>query len=112
MKIVLGHHPLDWLDDGDAQQIRVILGKHSAFYLHGHLHANEARYDDGGQGTYLGIRCGSAFQGRPDDKPPWVNGLLWAEIDLHNETIALQAFHWLASLGHELIKGIPIFGEQ
>jgi hypothetical protein len=96
LKIVLAHHPLDWIEDNQAQQMRVLLGKHSALYLHGHLHANEGRYDDGGQGAFLGIRCGSAFQGRPDDKPPWVNGLLWADVDLDRELIELQPFHWSA----------------
>jgi len=26
LKIVLGHHPLDWLEDDQAQQLRVLLG--------------------------------------------------------------------------------------
>jgi len=96
LKIVLGHHPLNWLEDEQAQQLSLIFGKHSVLYLHGHLHVNDSRYDDGGKGQFLGIRCGSAFQGRADDKPPSVNGLLWADVDLENGRIELQPFHWSA----------------
>jgi hypothetical protein len=94
LKIVLGHHPLSWLQDDHAQRMRVILGKYSAIYLHGHLHANQARFDDGGHGAFLGIRCGSAFQGRPDDKPFWINGLLWAEVDFDRKVVELEPLHW------------------
>lgn len=96
LKIVLGHHPLDWLEDSDAGQMRTILAKNNAIYLSGHLHANEARYDQGSQGFYLAIRSGAAFQGRPDDQPKWVNGLLWAEADLDRAILALMPFHWSA----------------
>jgi tetratricopeptide (TPR) repeat protein/predicted MPP superfamily phosphohydrolase len=94
LNIVLGHHPLDWLEDGQAQSMRVILGKHKAIYLHGHLHENDTRYDDGGQGSFLTVRCGCAFQGRPDDKVKWVNGLLWGEIDFDEKLLILQPFQW------------------
>jgi Calcineurin-like phosphoesterase len=94
LKVVLGHHPLSWMQDDDEQRVRVILGKYSALYLHGHLHANEARYDDGGQGAFLGIRCGSAFQGRPGDKPTRINGLLWAEVNFDHKAISPEPFHW------------------
>ncbi|HEY8097420.1 MAG TPA: metallophosphoesterase [Methylobacter sp.] len=99
LKIVLGHHPIDWLDDGQAQMIRVLLGKHSCLYLHGHLHENDARYDDGGRGEFLAIRCGSAFQGRADDKPRWINGLMWAEANIDERKIEIRPFHW--SVQHE-----------
>ena len=94
LRIVLGHHPLDWLEDSQAQSMRIILGKHNAIYLHGHLHENDTRYDDGGQGAFLTVRCGSAFQGRPDDKVKWVNGLLWGEIDFDERQVILKPFQW------------------
>jgi hypothetical protein len=67
---VLGHHPLNWLDDEHAQQLSVLFGQHSVLYLHGHLHANDSRYEDGGKGEFLGIRCGSAFQDQMIGRPP------------------------------------------
>lgn len=94
LKVVLGHHPLDWLDDAHAKKMRGLLGKHSCLYLHGHLHANEGRYEDGGQGEFLTIRCGSAFQGRPEDKEKWINGLMWAEVKLQEGFIELTPLHW------------------
>ncbi|MFZ2104536.1 MAG: metallophosphoesterase [Roseiarcus sp.] len=100
LKIVLGHHPMDWLEDSHAQRMRVILGKHSTIYLHGHLHENDVRYDDGGQGAFLAIRCGAAFQGRPDDKVKWVNGLLWGEVDFEDQLVNLRPMQW-SSKDHE-----------
>jgi predicted phosphodiesterase len=94
LTIVLGHHPIDWINDQHAQSMRLILGKHSAIYLCGHLHANDARYDDGGEGSFLAIRSGAAFQGRPEDKPPSVNGLLWGEVDFEEKAVRLEPFHW------------------
>ncbi len=83
LKIVLGHHPIDWFSDIDAGHIRTILARHHAIYLHGHLHENDAHYEDGGgQNSFLGLRCGSAFQGRPDDIPKWVNGFQRVEVDI------------------------------
>jgi hypothetical protein len=94
LKIVLGHHPLGWMFDEHAERIASILGKHSALYLHGHLHANEARYDEGAHGTFLAIRCGSAFQGRSDDNPRWVNGMMWGEANLETNSVELEPLHW------------------
>jgi calcineurin-like phosphoesterase family protein len=96
IKIFLGHHPVDWMEDSHAQQMRIILGKNNAIYLHGHLHVNDVRFDDGGRGNFLGIRCGSAFQGRSEDNPQWVNGLLWAEANLTEGHLDLQPLYWFA----------------
>jgi hypothetical protein len=94
LTIVLGHHPLDWINDQQAQSMRLILGEYSAINLCGHLHTNDARYDDGGKGSFLAIRSGAAFQGRPEDKPSSVNGLLWGEVDFEEKAVRLEPFHW------------------
>jgi hypothetical protein len=94
IKIVLGHHPFGWLDDKEAQRIRTILARHNAIYLAGHLHEDDAHYEDGGAGAFLTLRSGSAFQGRTEDKPKWVNGFQWAEIYIDRREVLVQAFHW------------------
>ena len=94
LKIVLGHHPLDWFSDGEANQVRTYFAKHHVIYLHGHLHEHDARFDDGGTGLFLCVRCGSAFQGRTEDKPKWVNGLMWGEADYENRIVLLQPLQW------------------
>jgi hypothetical protein len=94
VRIVLGHHPLHWLTDHDAQQIRAILGKFNAIYLHGHLHRNDVRYDDGGSNLFLTIQSGAAFQGRAEDNPQHVSGLVWAELTVEDKIVSLQPQHW------------------
>jgi predicted MPP superfamily phosphohydrolase len=93
-KIVLGHHPLHWLADSDAQQIKAILGKYRAIYLHGHLHKNDARQEDGGNGLFLSIQSGAAFQGRAEDSPQLISGIVWAELDTEKGSVLLQPQHW------------------
>jgi hypothetical protein len=55
------------------------------------------KIEDGGRGLFLSIQAGAAFQGRNEDRPRWINGLVWAELDLSNHTVALQPNHWSAS---------------
>jgi hypothetical protein len=93
-KIVLGHHPLHWLSDGDAQQIRAILSANNAVYLHGHLHQNDVRYDDSGSGLFLSIQSGAAFQGRAEDNPQHVSGLVWAVLDTEQQVLRAKPQHW------------------
>ncbi len=97
LKIVLGHHPLDWFADTEAANIRTILSRHHAIYLHGHLHEDDAHYESGGGlSNFLALRCGSAFQGRPEDIPKWVNGFQRAGINIQSGEILVQALYWSA----------------
>jgi hypothetical protein len=97
IKIVLGHHPMNWLHDDAARMAQNLLGKHRCIYLHGHLHENNARFEDGGSGLFLAIQSGAAFQGRSEDQPRWVNGLVWAELDTESNVLRLQPNNWSAT---------------
>ena len=92
-KIVLGHHPIDWLRDEHVPAIRATLGRHSALYLHGHLHKNRASPEDGAGNGFLTIQCGAGFQNR-SIREEWVNGLLWAELHRQNAILRLQPLKW------------------
>jgi predicted MPP superfamily phosphohydrolase len=92
VRIVLGHHPLDWLYDKHLASIRALLGSYHAIYLHGHLHQGAAQREDGAGRDFLAIQAGACFQGRDGDI--WINGLLWGELDLQEEEIRLQPRHW------------------
>ncbi len=91
--IVLGHHPLDWIEQKESRAIQSILGNHHAIYLHGHLHDNwvEPRY--GGEGGFLSIQSRAAFQARDGDGE-FQNGLLWGRANLDRGNLELQAFKW------------------
>jgi hypothetical protein len=105
LKIVLGHHPLDWLEDQQANSVRTILGNNNAIYLHGHLHEHETRFEDGGSGLFLCIRCGSSFQGRSEDKPKWINGLMWGDINIEQKRLLVQPLHWSSAHAEWKISG-------
>jgi 3',5'-cyclic AMP phosphodiesterase CpdA len=92
IKFVLGHHPIDWFYDDHAEQIRLILAEYNAIYLHGHLHRNRVRIEDGYNFGFLSIQAGAAFQARDDDE--WVNGLIWGELDAGSCSIRLQPRRW------------------
>ena len=88
-KILLGHHPLDWLIAEDREPLMKVLGDHHAVYLHGHLHKAKARTQFFRTAEHLTIRTGAGFQAHGDDI--WVNGVLWGEIDWHNNSVRVQA---------------------
>jgi hypothetical protein len=92
--IVLGHHPIDWCLDDETETFRRILGQYNALYLHGHLHKTRSMPEDGAARGFLTIQCGAAFQIRDRVKEPWVNGLLWGELDLEKRQVRLQPRHW------------------
>ena len=92
VRIVLGHHPLDWLHDDDLESISALLGEYHALYLHGHLHRNQGQRIYGAGQSFLAVQAGACFQAR--DGEPWINGLLWAELDLDHHELRLQPRDW------------------
>ncbi len=92
VKIVLGHHPLDWFHPDDLPGIRALFGKCRVIYLHGHLHENSSRFDEGAGRFFLNVQSGAAFQAREHDR--WVNGLLWGEWDIAEQCLELAPYCW------------------
>ena len=92
IKIVLGHHPLDWLSPEHRRQIEALFGKNSVIYLHGHLHEAWVAPQYGSGQPFLSIQSGAAFQAR--EHSAYKNGLLWASLDLKSEIITLQPRSW------------------
>lgn len=97
VRIVLGHHPIDWFVKEDGDRIRQAFGRCGVLYLHGHLHEACARAEENSAGKgFLNIQAGAAFQARDDDPRDWKNGLLWGEVDLEQQQLRLQPRHWSA----------------
>lgn len=74
LRIVLGHHPIDWFIPSWQKPIKSLLGQHHVLYLHGHLHDAWAEPSYGGDQGYLAIQAGAGFQAREGEEP-WRNGL-------------------------------------
>ena len=93
LRIVVGHHPLDWLLPAEQKPIKSLFGQNAVIYLHGHLHEEWAEPTYGGGHQFLAIQSGAAFQAREREK--WRNGLVWAEADLDVGELRLQARRWI-----------------
>ena len=93
LRIVLGHHPVDWFIPTQQKSIKSLLGKSHVLYLHGHLHDAWAEPSYGGGQSYLAIQTGAGFQAREGE--PWRNGVVWGEAGLHAGEIKLQPWRWI-----------------
>jgi hypothetical protein len=93
LRIVLGHHPIDWFIPSQQKPVKSLLGQHHVLYLHGHLHDAWAEPTYGGGHSYLAIQSGAGFQAREGE--PWRNGLVWGEADLTAGVIRLQPWRWI-----------------
>ncbi|TXT36657.1 MAG: metallophosphoesterase [Comamonadaceae bacterium] len=94
LRIVLGHHPVDWFIPALQKSIKSLLGQSHVLYLHGHLHDAWAEPSYGGGQSYLAIQTGAGFQAHEGE--PWRNGLVWGEADLHAAEVRLQPWRWVS----------------
>jgi hypothetical protein len=94
LRIVLGHHPLDWFGPDERRRISALLGKAGVVYLHGHMHTAWSEPAYGGGHGFLAVQCGAGFQAREGEI--WKNGILWGEIDLERNVLRLQPREWSA----------------
>ena len=92
LKIVLGHHPLDWFIESEIKPIASLFGKNNIVYLHGHLHKNALSAQYGAGHPFLTIQTGAAFQAREDEI--WIDRLLWCELDFPERLIRIEPRQW------------------
>jgi len=92
IKIVLGHHPVDWFLDTELEPVRALLGRHTALYLHGHMHKPLGKYVEGAGYPFLALQSGASFQARENEV--WVNRFLWCELDLTTCELSIEPLQW------------------
>jgi hypothetical protein len=92
LRIVLGHHPLDWFRDQEINAVRARFGQHNVLYLHGHMHRTHSRYEEGGGYPFLALQAGASFQAREDEL--WVNRILWCSLDLERRELSVEPLSW------------------
>jgi predicted MPP superfamily phosphohydrolase len=63
-KLVLGHHPLDWLSEKSRAEIEGVLQAEAVAYLHGHMHDAQPRFVRGLRGPCFHAQSGALFMGR------------------------------------------------
>lgn len=92
IKILLGHHPLDWFKSSDKKAIESILSDNKIIYLHGHLHESRVQPLSIGMGTFLQVQAGASFQVPEHSSAKWKNSFLMAELD--SKQLRLQPRYW------------------
>jgi len=90
--IVLGHHPLDWLDRSHRDAIKTLLSQYNALYLHGHMHAAWGKPEYVNGSSFMAIQAGASFQA--PEGMPWKNSLLWGYINFENKYLELKPYEW------------------
>lgn len=92
IKIVLGHHPIDWLAPSHVEAFKSLLSSCNAIYMHGHMHNAWGRPEYANGSSFMTIQAGASFQAAEGEK--WKNSLLWGELDFDAKHISLQPFAW------------------
>ena len=92
LRVVLGHHPIEWFQEEERTSIERLFREHRVVYLHGHLHKNEAGWKGWPGNEFLTVQAGAAFQAREDGK--WKNRILYAEADLLAGKLWVEPFTW------------------
>lgn len=98
--LVLGHHPLSWLQEADQKRLSALLGKRNALYFSGHVYKGQGkRYEGAGEGFWA-FGAGAAFHAR--EHPLWVNGFQWyalaptlGELHVHPRNWNADHLEWV-----------------
>lgn len=92
LKIVLGHHPIDWYIPEEHKPISALFSRHNVIYLHGHGHQSSARILEGAGNSFLSVQSGSAFQERENEQ--LTNGFILSEYDTSKGNIYFEPYKW------------------
>lgn len=46
LKLVIGHHPVDWFLDDEIEPIGALFAREGVTYLHGHLHRSRSKFEN------------------------------------------------------------------
>lgn len=90
-KLVLGHHPLDWLAPQERNDICTLLARHKAIYLHGHMHTNSGKLMAAVENGFLTLQSGAAFQTRNEI---YYNSLYWGMLAPEQKTVTVMPRRW------------------
>lgn len=93
LRIVLGHHPIEWFRRDERDSIERLFREHGVVYLHGHLHESESQWKGWPGKGFLTVQAGAAFQVREDDEKR-KNRLLYGEANLGTGKLWVEPFTW------------------
>ncbi|MGD2092267.1 MAG: HEAT repeat domain-containing protein [Candidatus Aminicenantes bacterium] len=95
--ILLTHHPIDWLEENEKDELKTLIDRYSVIHFHGHVHRldiNEVRSHSGS--TYISIGTGSIY-GEKGTKD--INTYHIMTLDFQNQEIHIWSRRWVPELG-------------
>jgi predicted phosphodiesterase len=84
IRIVVLHHPFDWLTEQDCIHVKGRLKRTAHFLLCGHQHMPEVTIEIGTAGNYIMIPAGASYERRKALDPRYNNAYNFVHLDLEN----------------------------
>src|ERR1019366_8762889 len=81
LRIVVVHHPFDWLSEFDRNRTEARLGRDCHFILCGHVHNPQGHVMRGTAGDCVIIPAGASYERRIAKDPRYTNACNWAHLD-------------------------------
>ena len=94
IRIVVMHHPFDWLAEFEQFQIKSRLRQKCHFILTGHEHCPDIEISQGTHGNSIIIPAGACFDRRIVDDPRLVNAYNFVHIDLDTNQCLICLRRW------------------
>jgi hypothetical protein len=82
LRIVVMHHPFDWLAEFDRNHVEETLGRSAHFILCGHQHVGGIKVLSGTSGECVIIPAGASYDRRYPDNSRYANGYNFVKIDV------------------------------
>lgn len=92
LRVVLGHHPIEWFRDDERISIERLFREQRIIYLHGHMHKSESNWKGWPGKGFLTVQAGAAFQAREDEQ--WKNRILYATAQVETKKLWVEPFTW------------------
>ncbi len=85
IKIVILHHPFEWLSEFDRRHIKERLINECDFILNGHQHTPDARQISKNNGFYIHISTGASYADRISKDPLFINAYNLVHLDFETK---------------------------
>lgn len=104
-RLVVMHHPLEWLQSFDADQLRTSLEAHGAVVFSGHMHTSDPAAHRSPRGEAIYLQAGCLYSSRE-----YPNAYFVVDIDTADRAVKVHVRRWSENtrrfdLGTELAAG-------
>jgi predicted NACHT family NTPase len=105
VRIVVLHHPFEWLAEFDRHRVEERLGRAAHFILCGHQHVPQVRVQRGTGGDCVVIPAGATYERRTPDNPRYTNAYNFVCFDFKTSRGTVYLRRW-NDRGGEWVKDV------